>query len=177
MEEDQETERICLNIISSGSTDDCLDNTSSSVKGNPSEMLSQNSKDENDIVSDMESNIKSPREEQFDEFLVEAIDETLSSLGEAVKSTVYQHLEDDFNIPKNEIPQKIKEFSEIIHKIFRLGASRLEIKFMKSLNSKLKANTELPEYEWPLSKWIVMEVSFTDYIKKMRVDYEKQGNK
>ena len=104
----------------------------------------------------------------------EAIDEALTSLGEPVKNTVYYHLENDFNIPKNEIPQKLGLFSHIIHKIFGIGASRLEIKFMKNLNSKVKTNMQLSEYEWPLSKWIVMEMSFTDYVDHIRKDYENQ---
>lgn len=112
--------------------------------------------------------------EKFDEFLIEAIDEALTSLGEPVKNAVYYHLENDFNMPKNEIPQRLGFFSHIIHKIFGIGASRLEIKFMKNLSSKVKANTQFSEYEWPLSKWIVMEMSFTDYIDKIRKNYEKQ---
>lgn len=174
MEENQETESIYLEIDNAGNADGCLENTIPSVKGNPPGMLMQNSKKENGVASDMEPNAKGPKEEQFDEFLVEAIDEALSSLGEPVKNTVYQHLEDDFNIPKNEIPQKIEDFSDIIHKIFGLGASRLEIKFMKNLSSKLKANMQWSDYEWPITKWIVMEISFTDYVKKMRINYERQ---
>lgn len=117
---------------------------------------------------------KNPLQEKFDEFLIEAIDEALSSLGEPVKNTVYHHLENDFNIPKNEIPQKLGEFSHIIRKIFGIGASRLEIKFMKNLNSKVKANVQVPEYEWPISKWIVMEMSFEEYVNNIRKDYETQ---
>ena len=117
---------------------------------------------------------ENPLHEKFDEFLIEAIDEALSSLGEPVKNTVYDHLENDFSIPKNEIPQKLAEFSHIIHKIFGMGASRLEIKFMKNLNSKVKANVQMPEYEWPLSKWIITEMSFKEYVNNIRKDYETQ---
>ena len=116
-------------------------------------------------------------QEKFDQFLGEAIDEALSSLGEPVKNAVYQHLQNDFSIEKNQIPSKIDEFSDIIHKIFGLGASRLEIKFMKNLNSKIEANIRWSQYEWPLSKWIIVDLSFKQFVynarKKYLAEYEK----
>ena len=120
------------------------------------------------ILSDKASSLK----EKFDELLIEAIDEAITSLGEPVKNTFYYRLENDLNIPKNEIPQKLEEFAHIIHKIFGIGASRLEIMFMKNLNSRVKAKVQMPEYEWPVSKWIVMEMSFVDYVNNLRKEYE-----
>ncbi|MGA2682245.1 MAG: hypothetical protein ABSF44_10665 [Candidatus Bathyarchaeia archaeon] len=121
--------------------------------------------------------LENPSNEQFDEVLVQAIDEVFTSLGEPVKNAFYQHLEEDFNISKNEIPKKIAEFSDIIHKIFGLGASRLERNFIRELNSKVQSNVEFPEYEGSLSKWIIREVSFEEYIQKARESYETQGSK
>ena len=40
------------------------------------------------------------RAAQFDGYLLDAIDKALSSLGEPVKNTLYQHLEVDFGISK-----------------------------------------------------------------------------
>jgi|WetSurMetagenome_2_1015567.scaffolds.fasta_scaffold85387_3 hypothetical protein len=116
-------------------------------------------------------------QEKFDQFLIEAIDESLSSLGEPVKNAVYQHLQDDFSIEKDKIPSQIDEFSTIIHKIFGLGASRLEIKFMKNLNSKVEIDIQMPEYEWPLSKWIIADLSFTDYVHNARKNYISEYEK
>jgi hypothetical protein len=113
------------------------------------------------------------REIKFDEYLSEAIDEALTSLGAPVKNTVYFQLENNFNIPKNEIPRQIDEFTDIMHKIFGLGASRLEIKFMKNLHSKIQVSIERHEYEWPLSRWIVDDISFTEYVHNMRENYCK----
>src|SRR5665647_1551460 len=86
-------------------------------------------------------------EEDFDDILLETIDETLSSLGEPVKNAFYFHLQTNFNISKNEIPKKIYEFSNIVQKIFGSGAGMLEIKFMKTLHSKISVNIRWPEYE------------------------------
>lgn len=160
LSENQESERVYFN----------LENPSSGTFI-PTE--GKNAREENHL----KLNSENPRHEQFDDFLVQAINEVLTSLGEPVKNTLYQHLEVDFNITKNEIPNKIAEFCKIIHKIFGLGASRLERKFMQNLNSKVQANVECPECEWSLSKWIVMETSFEENINNIRKNYEALGPK
>ena len=116
-------------------------------------------------------------QEKFDHFLSEAIDETLSSMGELVKNTVYQCLQNDFCIEKDEIPGQIDEFSDIIHKIFGLGAIQLEIKFIKNLNSKIKINIQRPQYEWPLSKWIIDDLSFTQFVHNARKSFLEECKK
>ena len=85
--------------------------------------------------------------ERFNKYLIEAIDETLTSLGEPVKSALYRNLESNFGISKIDIPRKICDFSVILHKLFGLGASRLELKFMKNLNKKIQADIKWPEHQ------------------------------
>ena len=116
-------------------------------------------------------------QEKFDKLLIEAIDEALSSLGAPVKNAVYQHLQDDFSIEKDMIPGQIDEFSTIIHKLFGFGASRLEIKFMANLNAKVEVDIKMPEYEWPLSKWIIADLSFTQYVYDVRKKYVSEFEK
>ena len=108
---------------------------------------------------------------KFDEYLIEAIDDALTSLGTAVKNTFYFQLENNFNLPKNEIPEQIDKFSDIIHKIFGFGSSRLEIMFIQNLCPKIKISVEFAEYKWPLSKWIINDISFTEYIYNARKNY------
>ena len=105
----------------------------------------------------------------FDELLFESIDEVLSSLGEPVKNYLYFRLENDVGIKKREIPEGIDEFLKVLHRIYGLGASRLEIKFMEKLYSKLKVNFESHEHNW--SKWKENDVSFIGYIEKMRQNF------
>jgi hypothetical protein len=131
--------------------------------------LSKNRKGKRSIEK-LES-LKAAKIEEFDRLLRESIDEALASLGEAVKNTVYLHLHNDFGIQKSEIPSKIFDFSDIIHKIFGLGATRLEIKFMKNLNSKVKIEINWPETPEPFSKWFVAEMSFTEYVTHMRKNF------
>jgi len=80
-----------------------------------------------------ESTQPNPR---FRKLLLEAVDEALSSLGDSVKQAIYFHLERRFNIKKQEIPDRIEEFTNAIEEIFGLGAKLLEIRIMKNFYEK-----------------------------------------
>lgn len=121
--------------------------------------------------TEQSASCKSPKSEEFDRLLLESIDEALASLGETVKKSIYQHLQNDFGIKKNEIPTEIFDFSDIMHKIFGLGATPLEIKFMMNLNSKIKIEVNWPETTGPCSRWFVTDMSFTEYVTNMRKNY------
>lgn len=73
----------------------------------------------------------------FDEILLEAIDEAFCCLGETVKTAIYFHLEKDFGITRNEIPDRLEDFSSSLEKQFGIGARLLETTFMHHLNVKL----------------------------------------
>jgi len=115
---------------------------------------------------------KVSKNENFDQLLLEAIDEGLSGLGEAGKASVYIHLESRFNIKKQEIPNKLNDFSNALERIFGLGTRHLEILLMKNLHIKLEVTCKWPTYEWPLSRWIVPEMTFTEYVRLMRQSFE-----
>lgn len=108
----------------------------------------------------------------FDQILRDAIDEALSSLGENVKMTVYLQIEDFFKIRKQDIPSRLSNFSNALEQLFGLGARYLEIFFMKNIHAKIKVTCKWPEYEWPLSKWIVPEMTFHEYVRLMRQNFE-----
>lgn len=79
---------------------------------------------------------EAPHSEEFERLLLDAIDESLSSLGQSAKQAIYYHLEKSFKIKKAEIPLKIEEFTIAIEKIFGDGAKLLEIQMMKRLHEK-----------------------------------------
>ncbi len=114
--------------------------------------------------------------EQFNQYVLEAIDETLSSLGEPVKNTIYQHLENDFSISKDEIPEKILDFSDVLRKLFGVGATRIEAKFVKNLNSKIRDKVGLKESDLASPKWLMIDFSFTNYVSNARRSFEKQAH-
>jgi len=115
---------------------------------------------------------KQSQHDNFDQILLDAIDEALSSLGENVMATVYFQLEDLFKIKKQEIPFRISDFSSALEQLFGLGARQLEIMFIKNLHDKIKVSCKWPTYEWPLSKWIVPEMTFQEYVRLMRQKFK-----
>jgi len=95
--------------------------------------------------------------ERFRKLLLEAVDESLSTLGETSKQAIYFHLQESFNIMKQDIPDKIDEFAFAIEKIFGEGAKLLEIQMMRSLHEK--ARDTLKQY--PKKDGL----SFTQYVQ------------
>jgi hypothetical protein len=110
---------------------------------------------------------------QFDNFLIEAIDETLSLLGATVKNEFYLRLQVNFNMEKNDIPQRLVEFLFILHRIFNLGASRLEVKFLRNLDLKIPVSSKCIINDWSVSKWIENDMSFIKSINIKREEFLK----
>jgi hypothetical protein len=73
----------------------------------------------------------------FEQLLLEAIDDCFSGVGESEKRTIYFHLEEEYKISKPDIPHRIKDFTEAIEDIFGFGAKLLEIRIMKNLFRKM----------------------------------------
>lgn len=115
---------------------------------------------------------KLSQHENFDQVLLGAIDEALSGLGEAGKASIYIHLERLFKIRKQEISSKLNDFSNVVGQIFGLGARHLEILFMKNLHADLEVTCKWPTYEWSLSKWIVPEMAFQEYVRLIQQNFE-----
>lgn len=91
----------------------------------------------------------------FNEVLLEALDDALISLGESVKHSIYFHLEEKFKLQKNEIPNRLKDFKIGLEKIFGVGAHFIEILIMKNLYRKIGK-----PLEWEEGK----EFTFLEYV-------------
>jgi hypothetical protein len=118
---------------------------------------------------------KQSQHENFDQLLLDAISEGLSSLGEDAKGSIFFHLEDLFKIRKQEIPSRLNDFLNALEQIFGLGARHLEILFMKNLHAKVEVTCKWSTYGWALSKWIVPELIFQEYVRLMRQSFEAAG--
>jgi hypothetical protein len=98
----------------------------------------------------------SERISSFSQLLVQAVDEGLSALGESSRQAVYGCLESAFRIRRDDIPQKIAEFSDALEKLFGDSARLLEIQIMKKLYRKVGDIVEYyPERE---------DITFTEYV-------------
>jgi nucleoside-diphosphate-sugar epimerase len=100
------------------------------------------------------------RKGNFEKFLTEAVENVFSSLGEPSKQAIYLHLKNNYNIGKEEIPQKIEDFADALEEIFGSGAKLIEIEIMKSLFCKVQSFKYSPKQE---------SLLFADYLKKLGV--------
>jgi hypothetical protein len=111
--------------------------------------------------------VKRKCEKEFSIILLDSIDEALSTLGENSKKTIYFHLESKFGISRQDIPNKISDFSEAIEQIFGVAAQQIEILIMKCLNQQVECS-----YNWVGPKWLVPDLTFTKYVKLLELWYE-----
>jgi hypothetical protein len=118
----------------------------------------------------MKSLAKTKNETKFDAILIDAIDLTFSALGQNVKFSIYFNLEAKFGLPKQDIPDRIGDFSDALDQIFGQAARSLEILIMKYLNEKVKCN-----YSWTGPKWLVPDLTFEKYVKLTRISVEDSG--
>ncbi|MFB3889810.1 MAG: hypothetical protein ACE14S_09995, partial [Candidatus Bathyarchaeia archaeon] len=104
----------------------------------------------------------------FDLLLLETIDETLSSLGERLRNAIYHHLEQQFSLPREEIPSRIEEFQDALEKLCGIGARHLEVTSIRILHAKLKSRncTDVTDLGGN-------ELTFQGYIERKRQDFEK----
>lgn len=85
--------------------------------------------------------------------LLEAVEEGLSSLGDSPKHAIFFHLENSFEISKDNIPTSLTEFSKALEKIFGPGASYLEKLILKNLYEKLGLEFEEVE-SWNFLEYV-----------------------
>ena len=101
----------------------------------------------------------------FEKFLLEAVDEALASLGDSARQSIYFHLEDKFDITKNEIPQRVEDFADGLQKIFGAGAQFLKILIMRKLYEKIGKTLE-----WDKNK----ELMFVEYVASVKRSFVKR---
>jgi len=91
-------------------------------------------------------------ENNFDKALLSAIEDGLCPLGDSSKEAIFLHLEKSFDIRKEDIPMRLKEFKEALEGIFGPGAQtigRLITKYLQSelgLDSRPVESVDIVEY-------------------------------
>ncbi len=113
---------------------------------------------------------KTKMETKFATILLDSIDEALSSLGQNVKVSIYFHLENKFSVPKEDIPDRVEDFSNALEQIFGQASKQLEILIIKHLHQKINLN-----YKWAGPNWLVPNLTFEKYVKLARLSVEGSG--
>ena len=96
---------------------------------------------------------------QVDMTIMKAVDESLASFGNSVRKVVYFQLQNNYNIPKQEIPTRIEEFAAAIEAIFGIGALLIEMKIIENLYTKAEGFLYVPKDE---------DLMFKDYVQNLR---------
>jgi hypothetical protein len=109
------------------------------------------------------------KKKDFDQILLDSIDEALGILSESVKTSIYFHLWDKFEIKKQDIPDKLDEFSDALESIFGIGARQLEILFMKSLYSKISLEFKSPND----FKLVIPDLTFVEYTSLIKQKFQE----
>jgi hypothetical protein len=107
-----------------------------------------------------------PLKTKFETAVTEAIDESLSVLGENIKQAIYRQLENKYSIRKEEIPLKIEAFTNTIEFLFGQGAKVIEIGIIEKLHGKIEGFVHKAQKR---------ELFFIDYVADLRSYLESQA--
>lgn len=76
--------------------------------------------------------------EEFKKLLSQTIDENLKKIfRETATHIIYQFLENNYSLKREEIPEKLEPFIEGLHEFFRPGVHMIEQSILKELHVKL----------------------------------------
>ena len=104
----------------------------------------------------------------FDKILLGSIDEALLSLGESARQSIYFHIEKNYNVNRDFIPQELEHFQTALEKIFGVGARFIEILIMRNLYGKVGRALSLENNE---------QLEFIKYVEAAKQCFIKEcGN-
>lgn len=78
----------------------------------------------------------------FESTLLELVHEELMVLGESPRAAIYFRMERDYSLKKDEIPQRLADFSAAIRKIFGQAAPVIERLILRALCKEFNVNYE-----------------------------------
>jgi hypothetical protein len=84
-----------------------------------------------------------PVHQRIDQYLLDAIEESLGFLGEPVKNQIFTQLECGCSINREALPENIEIFSRLLYRLFGSNAKLIEIKCMKAFYSKIQQDPDI----------------------------------
>ena len=107
----------------------------------------------------LEDTRSEPYKASFNEFVLAAVDESLSSIGQTAKQEISFHLKEHHGISMEEIPSRLRDFAEALEESYSLGAKLIEIKIVKALYEKTGPFLYFPHGD---------DLSFASYVEMLR---------
>jgi hypothetical protein len=104
-----------------------------------------------------------PVEVIFEDMVGQAVDDTLSALGESPKQAIYRHLKIVYGINKEDIPTKIEAFASAIEQTFGSVAKLIEIKIIERLHFQYEDFCYVPKDG---------ELDFVEYLADLQTRLE-----
>lgn len=97
--------------------------------------------------------------EEFRSALLEAVDEELLVLGERSRDLIYQHIESNYHIKREETPDRLETYNNVLKSLLGLKVKMiLEKMIARNLYNRLGLDFEEHE-NWALAKYV-------DYAKR-----------
>jgi len=87
----------------------------------------------------------------FREALIDAVDYGLMVLGEIVRRTIYERIENDYRLKRADFPEQLEAFHKALQGILGMGAKTVERLIAKNLYQRLGLNFVVH------SDWTVVE--------------------
>ena len=106
-----------------------------------------------------------PVHQRIDQYLLDAIEESLALLGEPVKNQIFTHLESNCLIKKEALPEHIEIFSRLLLRLFGSHAKVIEIKCMKTFYSKIQEDPDIGKKFYVSND---KDFTFPSYIEEFR---------
>ncbi len=106
-----------------------------------------------------------PVHQRIDQYLLDAIEESLAFLGEPIKNQIFTQLESSCSIKKEALPEHIEIFSRLLYRLFGSHAKLIEIKCMKTFYSKIQEDPDIGK-KFFISK--DKDFTFPSYIVEFR---------
>ena len=110
-----------------------------------------------------------PVHQRIDQYLLDAVEESLAFLGEPVKNQIFTQLESNCSIKKEALPENIEIFSRLLYRLFGSHAKVIEIKCMKTFYSKIQKDPEIG-HKFYISN--DKDFNFPSYIEEFRQQQE-----
>ena len=99
----------------------------------------------------------------FNEILLDSIDEVLTVIGNSIKLLIYTQIKNSLGIGKEEIPDQLEGFTNVLQRILGAGARQIELQLIKQIQRRTGINFPAP----------IQNSKFIDCITFIKQEYEK----